>query len=176
MLFLNKNKIVILLLLLISGVARAQSYTISGTVIDSLSGETLIGAAVMDLRTGKGALTNAQGRFSLTLKSDSVKLRVTYVGYKPVFEDILLKSNQKRTFRMQSSTELKIVVIKSERVNNVRITSTTMTILKGCRIVCEIDIGSTIAPLVAAARSGPGVANLSGTEPESPACHTTKPL
>ena len=120
MLHTGKKRLLLFLLLLACGTAAGQSYTISGTVTDSLSGETLIGAAVMDLRTGKGALTNAQGRFSLTLKSDSVRLRVTYVGYSPIFEDILLKSNQKRTFRMQSSTELKTVVVKSERVNNVR--------------------------------------------------------
>ncbi len=120
MLHTGKKRLLLFLLLLACGTAAGQSYTISGTVTDSLSGETLIGAAVMDLRSGKGALTNAQGRFSLTLKSDSVRLRVTYVGYSPIFEDILLKSNQKRTFRMQSSTELKTVVVKSERVNNVR--------------------------------------------------------
>lgn len=120
MFLLNKNKIVPLILMLLCGTVHSQTYTISGTVTDSLSGETLIGAAVMDLRTGKGALTNAQGHFSLTLHSDSVRLRVTYVGYKPIFEDILLKSNLKRTFKMHSSVELKTVVIKGERINTAR--------------------------------------------------------
>lgn len=117
---LSKEHIFSILFTLLWATSAAQTYTISGSVIDSVSGETLIGAAVMDMRSGKGALTNDQGRFSLTLKSDSVRLRVTYVGYQPVFEDILLKSNQKRNYSLRSSVELKTVVIKSERVDNAR--------------------------------------------------------
>ena len=118
-LFLKRHTL-LLFLLAFCATAIGQTYTISGSVTDSASGETLIGAAVMDLRSGKGALTNDQGRFSLTLKSDSVRLRVTYVGYQPIFEDLVLKSNQKRTFRMHSSVELKTVVVTSERVDNAR--------------------------------------------------------
>ena len=98
------------------GTAQAQSFTISGTVSDAASGETLIGAAVMDLGSGKGVLTNAQGRFSLTLRSDTVRLRVTYVGYKPIFDTIVLRSNQKRNYKMVSSVELKTVVVQGERI------------------------------------------------------------
>ena len=118
-LFLKRHTL-LLFLLAFCATAIGQTYTISGSVTDSASGETLIGAAVMDLRSGKGALTNDQGRFSLTLKSDSVRLRVTYVGYQPIFEDLVLKSNQKRTFQMHSSVELKTVVVTSERVDNAR--------------------------------------------------------
>ncbi len=120
MIIVHKKNILAIILILLCGIAKSQTYTISGTVTDSLSGETLIGAAVIDMRSGKGALTNAQGRFSLTLKSDSVRLRVTYVGYKPIFEDILLKSNQKRNYLMHSSTELKTVVVKGERIDNAK--------------------------------------------------------
>ena len=109
-----------LLFVALCTVAKGQSYTISGTVTDSLSGETLIGAAVMDMHSGKGALTNAQGRFSLTLHSDSVRLRVSYVGYKPIFEEFVLKKNEKRVYRMASSVELKTVVIRSERVTSAK--------------------------------------------------------
>ena len=116
MTYFLKRHLLLPLLLMLCSAAAAQTYTISGSVIDSLSGETLIGAAVMDMRSGKGALTNDQGRFSLTLKSDSVRLRITYVGYQPIFEEFLLKSNQKRTFAMRSSLELKTVVIKGERI------------------------------------------------------------
>jgi len=98
----------------------AQNYTISGTVSDSLSGETLIGAVVMDMKSGKGAVSNAQGRYSLTLKGDSVRLRVSYVGYESIYEAFLLKKSEKRNYKMHSSLQLKSVVIKGERVNDVR--------------------------------------------------------
>ncbi len=101
-------------------IALGQNYTISGTVCDSVSGETLIGATVMDLRSGKGALTNAQGRFSLTLHSDTVSLRISYVGYKTQTELFMLKHNEKRNYKMQSSVMLKSFVVRGERVTDAR--------------------------------------------------------
>ena len=108
------------ILLMLCAAATAQKYTVSGSVIDSTSGETLIGATVMDLRSGKGALTNNQGHFSLTLHSDSVFLRISYVGYKTINESFVLKNNQKRVYKMKSSAELKTVVIRSERIDNAK--------------------------------------------------------
>ena len=52
----------------------AQSFTISGTVVDKSTGETLIGVTVLDRMSRKGTLTDVNGRFSLTLKKDSVDL------------------------------------------------------------------------------------------------------
>lgn len=96
---------------------QAQRYTISGTIIDEETGETLIGATVMDTRSGKGTVTNINGRYSLTLKGDSVALKITYVGYTPQHKRLLLKSNQTLNFKLKASTELKEVVITAERVN-----------------------------------------------------------
>lgn len=116
----TKNFLLTLLFMLAGNMLYAQTYTISGSVTDSTSGETLIGVAVMDMRSGKGALTNAQGRFSLTLKSDTVQLRVSYVGYKPFFETFVLKKNEKRNIALQSSIELKTVVIESRRIDDAK--------------------------------------------------------
>lgn len=100
--------------------ANGQNFTISGSVADSTSGETLIGVTIMDLRTGRGTLTNTQGRFSLTLKSDTVRLRISYVGYKTVFDTFVLKKNEKRNIKLQPSIELKTVVIKGQRVDDAK--------------------------------------------------------
>ena len=100
--------------------ANGQSYTISGSVTDSTSGETLIGVTIMDLRTGRGTLTNTQGRFSLTLKSDTVSLRISYVGYKTFFDTFVLRKNEKRNVKLQPSIELKTVVIKGQRVDDAK--------------------------------------------------------
>ncbi len=108
------------MLLSLSAAALAQSFTISGTVCDSVSGETLIGATVMDLRSGKGALTNAQGHFSLTLKSDSVQLRISYVGYKTIIEPLMLNKNVSRHYKLRRSVSLHTVVISGERVDNAK--------------------------------------------------------
>jgi hypothetical protein len=60
----------------------AAQFTLSGTVTDSLSGETLIGASVMvsgSLRTG--ATTNEYGFYSITLPAGTYEVQCTYVGY-----------------------------------------------------------------------------------------------
>ena len=67
------KRIIIVLLLLLPLVAAGQKYTISGTVSDTKSGETLIGATVVDSRSGKGTVTNPYGRFSLTLPRGEVE-------------------------------------------------------------------------------------------------------
>ncbi|MBQ4376256.1 MAG: TonB-dependent receptor [Bacteroidales bacterium] len=92
-----------------------HSYTISGQITDAQTGETLIGATVYDQHSGKGTTTNQNGRFSLTLKSDSVWLRITFVGYQPQYERLLLDANQKRNYRLDASMELQEVVITAER-------------------------------------------------------------
>ena len=56
------------------------------------------------------------------------------------------------------------------------ITTSTMTMLCGSSIVCEMGMGSVSTPLVALVSASPGVAMVRGMEPDSPACHTTKPL
>ncbi len=53
----------------------------SGVVTDAATGEVLIGASVYAPTLGAGTATNAYGFFSLPLPADSVRLRVSYVGY-----------------------------------------------------------------------------------------------
>lgn len=63
---------------------QAQTrHTVSGFITDKTSKETLIGATILDLPSGKGAITNEYGFYSLTLPSGPVELRTGYVGYKP---------------------------------------------------------------------------------------------
>lgn len=120
MIFEAKKSILAIVLVMLCGIAKSQTFTISGTVTDSTSGETLIGAAVMDMRSGKGTLTNAQGRYSLTLKSDTVLLRVTYMGYQAILDTLRLRSNTHRNYKMLSSLELKTVVIRGQRIDNAK--------------------------------------------------------
>ena len=101
-------------------VAYAQSYTISGTVTDKSSGETLIGVTVLDKHSKKGTLTDVNGHFSLTLKKDSVDLQVSYVGYTPVSEKFFLDANRTYYFNLVHSIELKEVTVTAERVQDVK--------------------------------------------------------
>ena len=98
-------------------VARAQ--TVSGTVTDATTGETLIGATVLDPASGKGTVTNAYGRYTLTLKgTSSVELRISYVGYTPQTHTVDLSSNQQLNVALHASVQLQEVEIVADRINS----------------------------------------------------------
>lgn len=75
--------ILLLFLLFFNWISFAQNQ-ITGTVFDKNTGETLIGAAVVESNTKKGVTTNQYGHFFLNVSgSDSiVELVVSYLGYK----------------------------------------------------------------------------------------------
>ena len=102
--------------------ASAVAQTVSGTVTDEVTGETLIGATVLDTRTGKGTVTNAYGRYTLTLKGGGeVELRFSYVGYSPQLHKVDLTSNRQLNVKLNPNTELKEVEVRAERVNSPRV-------------------------------------------------------
>ena len=67
------------LLCLQPAAAFAQRATVSGYITDLQTGETLIGAGVIE--GGKGAVTNAYGFYTLTLPKGHHSLTFSYVGY-----------------------------------------------------------------------------------------------
>lgn len=60
----------------------AQSLVVKGKITD-VSGETIIGASVLEKGTTNGTITDMDGRFSLMVSSKAV-LQITFIGYTPV--------------------------------------------------------------------------------------------
>ena len=110
------KRLVSILLLLAFGNVWAQ--TVSGTVTDISSGETLIGATVLDESSGKGTVTNAQGRYTLTLPGDSARLRISYIGYRTEHRNMSLRGNRQLNIALSPSVELDEVTITAERINS----------------------------------------------------------
>lgn len=80
-----RNIALLTLIILTSVPVFAQRrYTVSGFVRDISSGETLIGATVVDLHSGAGAVTNSYGFYSLTIPEGEARLSSSYVGYETV--------------------------------------------------------------------------------------------
>jgi len=59
-----------------------KTFTIKGRVVDSLSGESLIGATLMIPEKNKSSLSNKYGFYSLTLPQGDYSCFVSYLGYK----------------------------------------------------------------------------------------------
>ena len=113
-----KQIIPLLLLLALATGAWAQ-HTISGTVTDSRTGETLIGATVYDTVSKKGVITNQHGRYSLTLKNEQAVIRISFVGCEPQFHPLTLTSNQRLDAALHSSYTLQEVTVRGERTQHV---------------------------------------------------------
>lgn len=159
-----RHLIIIIGLVLMPLVAVGQSFTISGTISDNSTGETLIGATVVDVRSGKGAVTNPYGRYSLTMKRDSVELKVQYVGYEVQYFKLYLNGNKQLNVKLKPAVQLQEVTISAERVGDIRssqMSATEMTMEK----IKSVPVLFGEADIIKALQLMPGVQ--SGSEGNS---------
>ncbi|GAB4246188.1 MAG: TonB-dependent receptor [Saprospiraceae bacterium] len=90
--------------------------TISGTVIDAESGETLIGATILVANNPSlGTSTNEYGYYAFQVPSgnDSLTLEFSYVGYQPRLFRILPKENTTLNVELSTGVQLAEVVVQA---------------------------------------------------------------
>ena len=82
-----------------------ERYTLSGTISEASSNETLIGVtvAISELRTG--TTTNEYGFYSITLPEGEYQVIVSYLGFQEVVRTINLNQNQKLDFKLEEKAE-----------------------------------------------------------------------
>lgn len=87
----------------------AQTIQVTGTVLDA-TGETIIGASVLEKGTTNGAITDIDGKFSLAVKQGA-ELQVSFVGY--VTQNVKVSGNQplKIVLKEDSQALEEVVVI-----------------------------------------------------------------
>ncbi len=106
-----------LLILFIVSFAQAQiKYTLSGTVSDAETGETLTGATVV-VDSLSGSASNVYGFYSLEANAGKHVVNVTYIGYQSYKDTIHLVSNLSRNFKLYSGLALDEFVVSSVRSN-----------------------------------------------------------
>ncbi|MCU0355767.1 MAG: carboxypeptidase-like regulatory domain-containing protein, partial [Cytophagales bacterium] len=80
---ITKKSLCTAVLLLLSALAAQAQVTLSGTVTDSQSKETLAGVSIAVKGTVTGTITDTKGKFSLTVNRPApFTLVITSVGYK----------------------------------------------------------------------------------------------
>ena len=72
--------------------ANAQQITVSGVVKDAATGESILGASIIDKSTNKGIITNLDGAFTMSVASSST-LIIKYIGYKTIEIPVAGKTN-----------------------------------------------------------------------------------
>ena len=108
-------KKILLLLLLISTSIYSYSQKVSGTVSDSSSGESLIGAMVLVKGESRGATVDPDGKFSIdNLTKEIYDLEIRYMGYKT--QTIVIKPIEDTLLNIQllpSVQEIGTVVVSA---------------------------------------------------------------
>jgi len=107
-----------ILLLCCAGSLHAQS-TLTGTVQDSKSGETIIGASILIDGTSIGASTDFDGRFELPVPAGSypLKLVVQFIGYEASTRELKSAPSGPIVFKLvPSSFNLADVTVVEQRV------------------------------------------------------------
>ena len=73
--------------------AFAQSGTLSGTVTDASTGESLPAVNVVLTEIMKGASTNADGEYQITgIEPGTYTVEVTYIGYSTISQEVSISA------------------------------------------------------------------------------------
>lgn len=88
-------------LTLVSLAASAQTISVSGTVKDA-KGEGIIGATIMDVKSGLGTVTGVDGAYTINVAADATLL-VECMGYTEIYEPVANRT--KINFVMSESAE-----------------------------------------------------------------------
>ncbi|MDB4922084.1 TonB-dependent receptor [Mucilaginibacter sp.] len=171
---LKINCFIILSVFLLPGLSLAQQskhLTISGTIKDKATGETLPGATVSFLQlSGVGVSANSYGFYSVSIPEGSYTLVATYTGYHTDTLHIDLKGNLQHNINLEAaSSQLKEVKISSSssRSGNVLtappgVQKLTVNDIKNVPVLLgEKDILKTIQLLPGIVAAGDGKAGFS---------------
>lgn len=99
-----------IIILLLAGMnAWAQTKQVSGVVTDG-TGETVIGASVLEKGTTNGTITDLDGKFILTVNENAV-LQISYVGYTTLEVPVKGKTSFNITLKEDSEMLEEVVVV-----------------------------------------------------------------
>ncbi len=124
---LNKIRMALMTLcLFFAGTLSAQ--TIKGNVADNI-GEPIIGATVLEQgASGNGTVTDIDGNFSLSLKGNSKKIVISYVGMKTQTVDVAGKSSVNVVLEDEATSLNDVVVIGYGTVKKKDLTGSVATV------------------------------------------------
>ena len=99
--------------------AQAQSATIEGQVLNAETGAPLAGANLQVVGTQRGAATNAEGRYTLTVPAGAVTLRASFVGFAAQEQELTAEAGQtyEIDFSLPPGSALDNVVIVGSRAD-----------------------------------------------------------
>ena len=112
-----KIRLILFFLCFISSGISAQNkkFTISGTIYEKGSEESLPGVVVLETNSQTGTVSNAFGFYSITLPAGDVNLDYQFVGFASQKRKMTLSSNLIMDIRLESEAILGEVEVSAER-------------------------------------------------------------
>lgn len=162
-----KNLIPTLFIFLVYSInAYSQNrFTLSGTVTEISSNETLIGVTIAIPSLATGVITNEYGFYSITLPKGTYEVRVSSLGYRDIVQKIdLSATDQQINFQLMEAAEQLEEVVVTENVERLNIRKPQMsvnslsveTIKKIPVILGEADVIKSILLLPGVSNAGEG--------------------
>lgn len=156
--------LIILFLSLPHTIQGQQKYTLSGTISEVSSNETLIGVTVAIPELKTGVTTNEYGFYSITLPEGIYTVLISYLGFEDITQQITLTENRRKDFLLSEEAEQLEEVVVTENVEKMDIRKPQMsvntlsvgTIKKIPVILGEADVIKSILLLPGVTNAGEG--------------------
>jgi hypothetical protein len=141
-----------------------DKHTISGTISDAKSNETLIGVSIQIKGTSIYTATNEYGFYSITLPKGNYSLLVSYVGFQTEEKPFELNENIKLNVKLQEESKQlqEIVVSDTKEKTNIRkpemsVNKLSIATIKQMPVVLgEVDIIKSLLFLPGVTNAGEG--------------------
>ncbi|WP_138433658.1 TonB-dependent receptor [Winogradskyella algicola] len=158
-------RVILLLLFFCPSVLPAQEkFTLSGTITDSESNETLIGVNVLIPEIQSGTMTNEYGFYSITLPKGTYNIQISYLGFKTISQIIELTNDLSKNFQLTEAAESLDEVVITENIEQLNIRKPQMSVnalsintIKQMPVVLgEVDVIKSITLLPGVTNAGEG--------------------
>ena len=129
--FFNIHTLILLSFLFISSYLFGQkSVALSGYITDKESNETLFGVNVIFPELQFGTITNEYGFYSISLPKGVHEIRISYLGFNGIQQEINIEQELTQNFKLAPSFELLDEVIVQDDVEKLNIKSPQMSVNK----------------------------------------------
>ena len=141
-----------------------EKYTLSGTISDANSNETLIGVNIYIPEIKAATTTNEYGFYSITVPKGTYKVQISYLSFQTVEQNVTLDKNTKINFPLSSNEEQlqEVVITDSRTATNTRkaemsVNKLSISAIKKMPVVMgEVDVLKSILLLPGVTNAGEG--------------------
>ncbi len=141
-----------------------EKFTLSGTISDSNSNETLIGVNLFIPELKTGVTTNEYGFYSITIPKGNYTVRISYMGYQTLEEPLQLNQNTKTNFKLLTleNTLKEVVITDTKTRTDIRkpemsVNKLSISAIKRMPVVLgEVDVLKSILLLPGVTNAGEG--------------------